>query len=129
MSKINVDDIRNPFEVGIYKQLKAAVKGSKIEDLGYESTKLTYVTESYYVPDFVVTLKDGHTVYIESKGYFRPEDKRKMLAVKKYNPDLDIRMLFQKDNKFPRSKTTYSMWSTKHGFPWAIGEIPKEWFT
>jgi hypothetical protein len=53
-----------------------------------------------------------------------------MKAVKEANPDLDIRIIFQsphnKINK--RSKTTYSMWAEKNGFPWcAYYAIPVDW--
>ena len=91
----------------------------------YEADKLRYVLEANYIPDF----KIGN-VYLETKGYFPPEQRRKMKAVKAANPDLDIRIIFQsphnKINK--RSKTTYSMWAEKNGFPWcAYYAIPVDW--
>jgi len=91
----------------------------------YERDKLKYVIEAQYIPDFKVG-----DVYLETKGYFPPEQRRKMKAVKAANPDLDIRIIFQsphnKINK--RSKTTYSMWAEKNGFPWcAYYAIPVDW--
>tara|TARA_B000000441_G_C21505040_1_gene211676 strand:+ start:258 stop:602 length:345 start_codon:yes stop_codon:yes gene_type:complete len=91
----------------------------------YEGEKLTYTIEAKYIPDFKVG-----DVYLETKGYFPPEQRRKMKAVKEANPDLDIRIIFQsphnKINK--RSKTTYSMWAEKNGFPWcAYYAIPVDW--
>ena len=100
-----------------------------LDDMGieytYEADKLHYVLEASYIPDF----KIGN-VYLETKGYFPPEQRRKMKAVKAANPDLDIRIIFQsphnKINK--RSKTTYSMWAEKNGFPWcAYYAIPVDW--
>ena len=61
-------------------------------------------------------------MYIEVKGYFRPEDKPKMKAVKASNPDLDIRFVLANNNKRDIA------WCEKYGFPWAIRNIPEEWF-
>ncbi len=93
----------------------------------YESLKLPYTIEAVYTPDFV--LPNG--VILEAKGWFRPEDRRKMLAVKKAHPELDIRLVFQNPNVpiSKGSKTTYAMWAEKNGFPCAHGNaIPLEWF-
>jgi predicted nuclease of restriction endonuclease-like RecB superfamily len=127
LRKKNIDDIRNPFEVGVYKQLLAAKKGLGLKDLAYESENLPYTIQADYIPDFVVTRQDGSKLYIESKGWLRPEDKKKMTQVRKAHPDLDIRILFQRNNRFTRSKTTYGMWADKIGYQWAVGEIPREW--
>lgn len=94
----------------------------------YESKTVPYVLQCNYTPDFVLV----NGVYLETKGLFTPEDRRKMLAVKKDNPDLDIRMVFQapfnKINK--RSKTTYAAWCEKHGIQWtSFHNIPLEWLT
>ena len=74
----------------------------------YESTKVPYILQCNYTPDFL--LPNG--VYLETKGHLTPEDRRKMVAVKKANPDLDIRFVFQAPyNKIEkRSKTTYAAW-------------------
>ena len=91
----------------------------------YESEKLDYVLEARYIPDFKVG-----DIYLETKGWFKSSDRRKMLAVKKANPDLDIRLVFQAPtNKISkRSKTTYAMWAERNGFPWcAYYAIPTSW--
>jgi hypothetical protein len=94
----------------------------------YESTDLDYVIRKKYVPDFTLTDKDGRITYLEVKGWFRIEDRIKMRAVKDTNPSIDIRLVFDKDNKLGKhSKMTYSMWAEKYGFPWAVGNVPKEW--
>jgi hypothetical protein len=83
----------------------------------------------FYIPDW--KLPNG--VYIEAKGWFKSEDRTKLLSVKKSYPDLDLRLLFMKASTriSKTSKTTYSQWADKHGFPWACwatgGGIPKEW--
>jgi hypothetical protein len=93
----------------------------------YENLKLDYTIKAVYTPDFI--LPNG--VILEAKGYLKPEDRRKMLAVKKQHPDLDIRFVFQAPyNTLSKdSKTTYSEWAEKNGFPWALyTSIPLEWF-
>lgn len=106
---------RNKFELKIEKQLKK----SRLP-FGYETQKIPYYFAGHYIPDFIVETVTG-TLYIECKGYLRPEHKRKMVAVKKLNPQLDIRILFyahkHKDIK----------WADKAGFRWAVDVIPKEW--
>ena len=94
----------------------------------YESEKVSYTIQHHYTPDFVLT---NHT-YLEAKGYWSPADRRKILAVKKDNPDMHLRMVFQapynKINK--KSKTTYAMFCEKHDIPWtAYHDIPIEWLT
>lgn len=94
----------------------------------YESKKVPYVLHCNYNPDFILT----NGIHLETKGHLSPDDRRKMLAVKKQNPDLDIRFVFQAPyNKISKgSKTTYAKWAEKHGFPWAhYHAIPKEWLT
>jgi hypothetical protein len=110
---------RSKFEVGIAADLEA--RGVPFE---YEKLRLKYTTEHTYKPDFT-----AGTVVIEAKGYFTSEDRSKLLAVKKANPDLDLRLLFQRaSNKlFKESETTYADWADKHGFPWAEGRVPDEW--
>ncbi len=108
--------LRNKFEIKIDKQLSK----SKV-NYTYETEKIPYVIHGYYNPDFILTTSSGHKIYIETKGHFRPEAKRKMVAVKKLHPQLDIRLLFYSKNK------VYIKWADKHGFPWAIGDIPTEW--
>lgn len=44
-----------------------------------------------------------------------------MVAVKKLNPHLDIRILFY------AHKPQYIKWAERNGFRWAVETIPKEW--
>lgn len=87
----------------------------------YEADRLNYYLPKTYIPDFTTCLPNGHIIYIEVKGYFRPEDKTKMRAVKQANPDEDIRLVF------PTHDESNEKWAKKYGFPYAIGAIPKEW--
>ena len=94
----------------------------------YESTKVPYVLQCNYTPDFL--LPNG--VFLETKGRLTEEDRRKMKAVKKSNPELDIRFVFQAPyNKiYKGSKTTYAKWAEQNDFPWcSFHSIPLEWLT
>lgn len=90
----------------------------------YESEKVPYVIEHVYNPDF----KIGDLI-IETKGLFTSDDRRKHLAVKAQNPELDIRFVFQRDNRLSKvSRTKYSDWCLKHGFKYYIGDgVPEQW--
>lgn len=92
----------------------------------FEPFKLPYFTKGNYLPDFV--LPNG--IIVEAKGYFDARSRAKMVAVKKNNPDLDIRMLFMNSKTKVRkgSATTYADWCNKNKFPFADGLIPLEWF-
>ena len=66
-----------------------------LQELGvsyeYESTRVPYTIQHFYNPDFILP----NYVHLEAKGYWTSQDRRKILAVKKENPDLDLRMVFQ----------------------------------
>lgn len=106
---------RNKFELKIERQLKRAKARFK-----YESEKIPYIIASHYCPDFIITCPNGK-IYVECKGYFRPEDKRKLVAVKRLNPNIDLRIVFYARNE------KYIKWCTKNNIRWAIGTIPKIW--
>ena len=92
----------------------------------YESEKLGYTIEHTYTPDFVLP----NYTYIEAKGYWSPADRRKILNVKKANPEVDLRMVFQSpyNTISKKSKTTYAKWCEKHDIPWSSYQnIPIEW--
>ena len=94
----------------------------------YETKQVPYTIEFKYSPDFI--LPCGRI--LEAKGYWDPADRRKMLAVKKCNPELDIRMVFQTPyNKISKkSKTTYAQWCDRHQIPWCeFHSIPIDWLT
>lgn len=108
--------LRNDFEKKISRQLK---KRKKIT-FTYEGERLDYIIHGRYLPDFVIELSAGK-YYLELKGYLRPEDKRKLAAVKKQHAEKDLRILFYRYN----SKDI--KWAEKLGFKYAISKIPKEW--
>lgn len=109
--------MRNKFEQRTYAYLKK----KKIK-FTYESAKIPYVLARHYIPDFIIETPSGK-IYIECKGYLRPEHKAKMVAVKRQHPELDIRILFYSFSK------KYVNWAEKNGFKYAISTIPKEWLS
>ena len=117
--------------LGIFKsKLEQTADGELLShkaDYLYESEKLPYVISRNYIPDFVLRKKNGDLLYLEVKGYLRPGDRTKMVAVKKAHPLADIRFVFAKNNKISGSKMYYSDWSNKYGFPFVFGKIPKKW--
>jgi len=124
---------KNPSEEKCFKHIQAMVP--KVE---YETVKLPYIVKHDYIPDYVVTKKDGSTVYVEYKGNGRAFDntvKRKMIEVKKQHPEITIYIVFHTDGKCgPKRKDGTFMkqsdWAIKNGFGYCIGKdaIPKEWF-
>lgn len=107
--------LRNKFELKTYNFLK-----KKKVKFKYEGERIPYILYCDYINDFPIETPLGK-IYIETKGYLRPEDKRKLVAVKKQHPEKDIRILFYRRN------LKYIKWADRNGFKWAIGVIPQEW--
>jgi len=92
----------------------------------YESTKVPYVIHFIYTPDFL--LPNG--IYLECKGLWEPDDRRKINSVIEQHPGIYLRMVFQAPfNKISKkSKTTYAQWCDKHGILWtSFQNIPLDW--
>ncbi|XUY25864.1 endodeoxyribonuclease [Agrobacterium sp. rho-8.1] len=104
--------MRNKYEERVFKALPAGVE--------YEPFKMPYVLECNYLPDFVDV---ANKTIFEAKGYWRSQDRRKLLAVKAQYPDWKIVMVLQEPNKkiTKKSKTSYSMWCEKNGLDWMKG--------
>jgi hypothetical protein len=68
---------------------------------------------------------------VEAKGKFDRDARRKMELVAKQHPDLDIRLLFMRDNKISKqSKTRYTDWCRVRGIKCSVsssGDVPQEW--
>ena len=113
---------RSAFEVGFINDLE--YRGVPFE---YEALVINYTLnkKGKYHPDIV--LPNG--IIVEAKGWFREDALKKMKAVKESNPDLDIRIVFQRADEPIRkgAKMTYGQWADKYGFPWASRVIPQEW--
>jgi hypothetical protein len=115
------------FRSGLELDLDESLKQVGI-DGEYEKNKIKYTvpaSEHTYTPDF--RLPNG--IYIETKGRFVTEDRKKHLLIKSQHPNLDIRFVFQNSkNKIRKgSKTTYADWCDKYGYKYSDKTIPKEW--
>jgi hypothetical protein len=115
------------YRSGLEESVDALLKQSGI-DGQYEQHKVPYtIPVSYheYTPDF--RLPNG--IFVETKGRFVIEDRKKHVLIKQQHPELDIRFVFQNSkNKIRKgSPTTYADWCKKHGFLYADKTIPQEW--
>ena len=116
---------RSKFELSIAKDLN-----KRKQSFGYESESLRYILRKKYKPDFIINTSSGKTLYCEAKGRFFKGDPEKMVAVRKCNPDKDIRFIFM--NGFSKTrkgaKETMGEWATRNGFKWCETTIPAKWF-
>lgn len=115
------------FRSGLEMTIDESLKSRGI-DGEYEKHIIQYTkpeTHHKYHPDF--KLPNG--IFIETKGRFLTDDRKKHLLIKAQNPNLDIRFLFQnsKTKISKASKTTYADWCIKHGFKFADKDIPDDW--
>lgn len=120
---------RSKLEERIASQLKAA--GVPFH---YEACKLSYIVparKARYTPDFPLGDKQSPRIIIEAKGRFRTTaERQKLILVREQNPDLDLRIVFQKAELplYKGSPTTYAMWADSHGILWADnGIVPDAW--
>ena len=113
------------YKSGLEEQVAKLLTGLGVS-YEYESCKIPYTIQHNYHPDFILP----NHVHLEAKGYWSAPDRRKIAAVKRDNPELDLRMVFQSPyNKISKgSKTTYAQWCEKHDIPWThFHDIPLDW--
>ena len=92
----------------------------------YETISIDYTISYSYRPDFIL-----NDFYVETKGYFSSEDRKKHLVIKKARPDLDIRFCFQNSRtKLSKAKNSisYAKWCERHGFQYCDKFIPDDWY-
>lgn len=118
------DNFRSGYEKKVAKNLK-----DRNVPFEFEKEKIKYTvpaSDHNYICDFKVG-----NIYVEAKGHFDRLARAKMIHVIEQNPDKDIRLLFQRNNKVRKNaKTTYVDWCTKRGIKCAVSEhgvIPEEW--
>ena len=119
--------LANGYRSGLEEDIDTTLKSHNING-EYEQHTIRYTkpaTQHTYTPDF--RLPNG--IYIETKGRFVTEDRKKHVLIKSQHPELDIRFVFQNSkNKIRKgSKTTYADWCAKHGFQFADKTIPSAW--
>ncbi len=116
---------RSGFEKKIFQNAKKKKKKVEYEP---QDSHLHYTLPRKYIPDF--RLPNG--VLVEAKGRFTAADRTKLLRVRLENPEIDLRLLFQRaNNRLTKSPNSlmYWQWAERHDFIWAEGEtIPLEWF-
>jgi len=104
---------RSMFEV----RFKALCNVHKLT-LAYEIKTVEYQHKiQEYTADFTKRKKNLH---IECKGVLDQATRKKLLSVKRCNPDLKLILVFEKpNNKLNRtSKTRYWKWAERAGFEW-----------
>lgn len=129
-------------------QMNSGLEVRVAEDLHERGVKFTYESESFnwveelprafcgtcgtkrcfvhrsYTPDLF--LSSG--IILEIKGNFTSHDRKIAAAMKTQHPELDIRMVFQRDNWLTRRrKTKYSDWCDSKGIKYCVGKVPEEW--
>jgi len=97
-------------------------------DYDYEPFKLPFVQPAKprtYLPDFV--LPNG--IIIDTKGRWETADRQKFKMIVEQHPALDIRMVFSNPNQRigKASPTTYAIYATRLGLPFAKEFIPQAW--
>ncbi len=117
----------NGYRSGLEEDINTLLAEKDI-DGEYEQHKIKYIipaTDHTYTPDF--RLPNG--IFVETKGRFVVEDRKKHILIKQQHPGLDIRFVFQNSkNKIRKgSKTTYADWCIKYGFIYADKIIPDAW--
>jgi hypothetical protein len=76
-----------------------------------------------YTPDF----KLGPYYYVEAKGAFPANERIKMKLVKQQHPELEIRIIFQRNNLLRKDKPErYSDWAIANHFPYQLGGYASE---
>ena len=112
-----------------YEERIVAALNEEGAEYEYETYEVDYIVKKVYVPDFIFPDKK---LMVEAKGYFSPQDRSKMLKVREVLDDgWEVRFVFEKaHNKLTaRTNTTYAKWCERHGFLWAEGMIPEEWYS
>ena len=120
--------LKAKYRSGLEKQT-ALVLSECQKKVRYELLKIEWEDLRYrtYTPDF--QLDNG--IFIETKGIFDSEDRRKHLEIQKQHPELDIRFVFSnaKAKLYKGAKSRYCDWCEKNDFLYSHRLIPQEWLT
>lgn len=123
--------LRHGFRSGLESGTSKSLTKKKVK-FKYESEKIEYhqpAVKRTYTPDFILDKKQGGKLYIETKGIFDSDMRKKHLLVRKSHPDMDLRFVFSNANAkiYKGSKTTNAMWCDRNKFRWAHRTIPEAW--
>lgn len=109
--------VRYGYEKRTY-ELTVKVPGVKCSGCG---SKAVY-RDTTYTPDFYFPATG---VVMEAKGKFDARARKVALAMQEQHPDVDYRILLQRDNWLSgKKKQRYSDWLEKHQIPFAVGKYP-----
>lgn len=95
----------------------------------YEGYNFLYQHEPQkYTVDFTVKTSNGKLIHFEYKGKLDNKERRKLKAIKKSNPTMDLRLVFEKPNNklFKGARTRYWEWAVRSGFPWYAADDVKK---
>lgn len=118
-----LEALRIPFEYeGRTYKLRVDVPGEYCKDC-YSKRIARYTS---YTPDWFFPETD---VVMESKGKFDARARKVALAMQGQYPEVDYRILLQRDNWLSSKKhQRYSDWLRKNEIPFAVGKFPPlEW--
>ena len=120
--------LKAKYRSGLEKQT-ALVLSECQKKVRYELLKIEWEDLRYrtYTPDF--QLDNG--IFIETKGIFDSEDRRKHVEVRRQHPELDIRFVFSnaKAKLYKGAKSRYCDWCEKNDFLYSHRLIPQGWLT
>jgi len=94
-----------------------------------EETEVGKSYEKKYTPDLF--FPEAGMIF-ELKGFLRPDAKKRMEIFAKLYPDVDVRVVFNKDKPIRKgAKLTYTGWAEKNGFQSCVAmtyqELPLSW--
>lgn len=115
------------FRSGLEDKVAKQLESKKVKAL-YEEWKVPYVVPASnhtYCPDFI--LPNG--IFIETKGLWEAEDRKKHLLIRDQHPELDIRLVFSSSRTkiYKGSPTSYAEFCEKHDIKFADKLIPVSW--
>jgi len=131
-SHFNYHGLKHGYRSGLEEAINKQLEEARV-CFTYEDDVIHYnkpASSHKYTPDFTLIKGEGAPeIYIETKGRFTIEDRKKHLLIKEQHPYVDLRFVFTNPNNriSKKSKTTYAMWCDKHGFKYAHKTIPQEW--
>lgn len=118
--KINPFQLEKKSRSGLEDKARLILHKHKIQhEYEPKDKKVDYVkpaTKHKYLPDLII---EG--VIYELKGYMDSATRLKMECVLASNPNLEVVMVFQKDQPIRKgAKTTYTQWCDKQGLKWMM---------
>lgn len=132
------------FEYEVYSTLKEKCVGlsptTDSDSMAYRSTvksgictdcgSANVAQQRTYTPDMLVTPKSGGKLYyIEAKGYLRSERRSLLRAFRQGRPEIDLRLVVQRDHKITKTMTIVE-WANRYlKVPIHVwdGDIPESW--